>query len=88
MEKMIKKYCNLAGVFNNDKTTVHALRRTFACRLLEEGYDIKLISELLGHKDVVVTSRFYAQHNITTHRRVMQNINLPIPDSKAAVNDE
>lgn len=88
VEKMIKKYCSLAGVFNNDKTTVHALRRTFACRLLEEGYDIKLISELLGHKDVVVTSRFYAQHNITTHRRVMQNINLPIPDSKAALNDE
>lgn len=81
VEKMIKKYCNTAGVFHKDKTTVHALRRTFACRLLEEGYDIKLISELLGHKDVVVTSRFYAQHNIETHRKVMKNINLPLPES-------
>jgi len=81
VEKMIKKYCNTAGIYNDEKTTVHALRRTFACRLLEEGYDIKLISELLGHKDVVVTSRFYAQHNKETHRRVMKNVELPIPES-------
>lgn len=86
VEKMIKKYCNIAGVYNPDKTTVHALRRTFACRLLEEGYDIKLISELLGHKDVSVTSRFYAQHNKETHRRVMQNIELPIPDEDSSIN--
>ena len=37
----------------------HALRHTWATRALEEGMNIKVVSVMLGHKDVITTMNIY-----------------------------
>lgn len=79
VEKLLKGYCKTVGITNPDKTRPHALRRTFACQLLEDGVDIKMVAELLGHKNIEVTHKYYARYNAEERKELMMS-RVPVPE--------
>lgn len=82
VEKNLKKYCRTVGITDPDKTRPHALRRTFACNLIADGVDIKMVAELLGHKNIEVTHKYYAQYASKERREVMRSYDI-MGDNKA-----
>ena len=64
-EKILKK----AGL---RAVTFHSQRHSFASRAIEVGFDIKTLSEILGHSKVELTMNLYVHSNMDRKRSCMQ----------------
>ncbi|MGN0312828.1 MAG: tyrosine-type recombinase/integrase [Lachnospiraceae bacterium] len=65
LNREIKRLCKAAGI---EPFTCHAFRNTFATRFIEQRpQDYKILSEILGHKDISITLNLYT-HVMTENK--------------------
>lgn len=71
LQRAVKSAVQQTGI--SKQVSVHTLRHSFATHLLEKGYDIKTIKELLGHKNLQTTmiytrlaSKQYPTHTMSS----------------------
>jgi integrase/recombinase XerD len=67
LQRACREAAGIAGL--DKKVTVHTLRHCFATHLLEQGVNLRIIQDLLGHRHLNSTSR-YARVALDTIRQV------------------
>ncbi len=73
MQNRFKSYLNEAQI---DGANFHSLRHTFATRCVEAGFDVKTLSEILGHSSVKITLDRYVHSSMQLKRDNMNKLSL------------
>ena len=76
MQNHFKKYLKDSGI---EDANFHALRHTFATRCVEAGFDVKTLSEILGHSSVKITLDKYVHSSMDLKRMNMEKLQLAFP---------
>lgn len=71
MQNKFKKILKAVGIEN---ANFHALRHTFATRCVELGFDVKSLSEILGHATVNITMNRYVHPTYEMKKKNMQKL--------------
>lgn len=75
MQNRFKTYISESGI---EDANFHALRHTFATRCVEVGFEIKSLSEILGHANVNITLNRYVHASFEMKHLNMSKLSLPL----------
>ena len=75
MQNKFKCYLSACGI---EDVNFHALRHTFATRCIEAGFDVKTLSEILGHSSVKITLDKYVHSSMDLKRMNMERLQLQL----------
>jgi len=73
LQKRFKTYIKSVGIAD---ANYHATRHTFATRAVEIGFDVKSLSEILGHSNVQTTLGLYVHPSFELKRKYMDRVGL------------
>lgn len=68
--KSVLKKCGIRNV------NFHLLRHTYATVCIENGFDAKTVSELLGHSNVNITLNRYVHSSLDTKKKYVEKLNF------------
>ena len=69
-----QKLDKISTILDMEEINPHMLRHTFATRMLEAGANIKVLSEILGHKNIQITLDTYAHVMPDTKKENIEKI--------------
>ncbi len=75
LQRRLKQY---TAECRMEQVHFHTLRHTFATRCVEAGFDIKTLSEILGHSSVSITLSRYVHPNMDMKRENMNRLKTVI----------
>lgn len=73
MQNRFKSYLDEGQICD---ANFHSLRHTFATRCIEAGFDVKTLSEILGHSSVKITLDKYVHSSMQLKRNNMDKLKL------------
>lgn len=75
MQNRFKGYLDEGKI---EDANFHSLRHTFATRCVEAGFDVKTLSEILGHSSVKITLDRYVHSSMELKRNNMEKLSLSL----------
>lgn len=75
LQRKLKTYTDQCRI---EQVHFHTLRHTFATRCIEVGFDMKTLSEILGHSSISITMNQYVHPNLALKRENMSRLKTTI----------